>query len=635
MEEAPLKPQNPETSDDDDEEEEEKASNSSAFAEAIRARRHEREDAEPDASEESWFDQFNKGSEPAPESEAPAESISPAAEAPAVAVTLAEHERQNIPEHAPDQAGDEETAADLAAADFYDRVVETGDPDAAEAATLDVLESEPMAAAELPAEEEPETIPEEAPEAEAPELVEFDPAAPRELGEEDFIDLQQTAETEPEPAENDDADADSTSSAAHQTLPPVPPPNQPNSTGNVPPNPPVPPTGSGFGGFSGSGPGGPWGPAGGGPAFGGPQIPNFNASPAAAAASPDSRPRYERVDDGASPAAMALFGGIVGYLIGRRRGRIKTEKKLLPIQKKLEKQVTDMHWEMKAKEAKIRQLAREKARQNGQAAVETLAAAAAARQVAKSERPAAEAKVKPLVIKEASEVKGVPSRQRAPEARQLHGSAKTHEQQIGHMLMAGGALPLIAAGGRHELAAPKEIKGNQKNLEENVKRLTETRVETMNRADLLDVSEKIIIDGTSLRQIYESHLVGEHGLRRLVREHLRGGDLKKALRREIVEREIDFERDPALRDKIDPARAGASSGAAAPIGGKDALGRMIERASASLPADSEEKAFYKARANYETQQREIEEKKRQLVDLVFGITIAALAVIAALVYFLR
>ena len=32
---------------------------------------------------------------------------------------------------------------------------------------------------------------------------------------------------------------------------------------------------------------------------------------------------------------MALFGGIIGYLIGRRRGRIKTEKRLMPVQKKL------------------------------------------------------------------------------------------------------------------------------------------------------------------------------------------------------------------------------------------------------------------------------------------------------------
>ena len=57
-----------------------------------------------------------------------------------------------------------------------------------------------------------------------------------------------------------------------------------------------------------------------------------------------------------------------------------------------------------------------------------------------------------------------------------------------------------------------------------------------------------MIDGSSLRQIYETRLVGERGLRRLVAEHLRGGDLKRAFRREITEREIDFERDPAMRD---------------------------------------------------------------------------------------
>jgi len=71
---------------------------------------------------------------------------------------------------------------------------------------------------------------------------------------------------------------------------------------------------------------------------------------------------------------------------------------------------------------------------------------------------------------------------------------------------------------------------------------------TMTHSELLNVAEKVTIDGSSLRQIYESHLVGEKGMRRIIAVFLRGGNIKRALRRELVQKEMDFERDPILRD---------------------------------------------------------------------------------------
>jgi hypothetical protein len=72
---------------------------------------------------------------------------------------------------------------------------------------------------------------------------------------------------------------------------------------------------------------------------------------------------------------------------------------------------------------------------------------------------------------------------------------------------------------------------------------------TMSHGEVLKVAGGIKVEGNSLRQIYESHLVGEKGLRRVVAEYLRGGNFRKALKRELVEREKDFERDPKLRDQ--------------------------------------------------------------------------------------
>ena len=55
-----------------------------------------------------------------------------------------------------------------------------------------------------------------------------------------------------------------------------------------------------------------------------------------------------------------VVGGILGYLIGRRRGRIKTERRLLPIQNNLENQVKDLHETVDVKEREIRGLAADK-----------------------------------------------------------------------------------------------------------------------------------------------------------------------------------------------------------------------------------------------------------------------------------
>lgn len=60
-------------------------------------------------------------------------------------------------------------------------------------------------------------------------------------------------------------------------------------------------------------------------------------------------------------AKYVLAGGIVGYFLGRRRGRIKTERELLPVQHKLEKEVTTLQQQIALREAKIRQLAEQNA----------------------------------------------------------------------------------------------------------------------------------------------------------------------------------------------------------------------------------------------------------------------------------
>ena len=155
-------------------------------------------------------------------------------------------------------------------------------------------------------------------------------------------------------------------------------------------------------------------------------------------------------------------------------------------------------------------------------------------------------------------------------------------------------------------------------------------VETIPRAVLLTLSEQVIIDGSSLRQIYETHLVGEQGLRRLMAEHIHGGDLKKALRREIVERQIDFERDPAVRDVTMPIQLSASSGST--DNGKEALEKLLKQTDLAMETRSEETAFFKARAIYEASQLQQHKRQRRAIDISVAVLILILLALVVALY---
>ncbi|HEX4774203.1 MAG TPA: hypothetical protein VH234_01680 [Candidatus Saccharimonadales bacterium] len=503
--------------------------------------------------------------------EVPDEEEVSASEKPLAVKALAAEEARAIPENS--------EVPDVVAKNMLEEAEATGDLDAAAehavaaiGATIEELQSEEQkieAEALAPAAEvdeaEPET--EEAETGEPTEEVMFDRAA---------------EQPPDEPVEDEAAAAMTGAGTAGGGA--IPPPAPPGGSGAG-----IPPFGRGGPGFP---PGGPGGPA---------PIPTLSGNLYHTPITPNS-PAVERYDQG-NPAVTALVGGIIGYFIGRRRGRIKTEKRLLPIQKKLEKQVEDLHWEVKRKELAVRRLAVEKVRQNGPLVIERLVA----RPTAKTERQT-ERKVE---------------RKPAPEASQLHG-AKTHEH-LGHMLVTAEA-----AGSRRqkqpENVLAKKIETNRN--EQIPEHLRNRHIETLNRAELLTLSEKIIVDGTSLRQIYETHLIGERGLRRLVGEYLRGGEVKKVLRQEIVEHEIDFERDPAMRDL--PAQATPARASTAPAT-KSTLDKLVEQASAGL-GNQEALAYYKARAAYEAQEQEEQQSQRRLVDIGLATTITALIIVIAVLY---
>jgi|GEM_PF-5108320 len=80
--------------------------------------------------------------------------------------------------------------------------------------------------------------------------------------------------------------------------------------------------------------------------------------------------------------------------------------------------------------------------------------------------------------------------------------------------------------------------------------------------ELIRLSKKVTIDGVKLHEIYSAKRIDEAGLRAVIQEFLRGGNVRKQLTDEIVNKEKSFERDPGTRhltsDQVRDKLAGAS-----------------------------------------------------------------------------
>ena len=256
-----------------------------------------------------------------------------------------------------------------------------------------------------------------------------------------------------------------------------------------------------------------------------------------------------------------IVGGILGYLIGRRRGRIRTEKRLMPVQQKLEKEVKNLQLQLAARETAVRTLAFERLPEQRR------------REIAPAELPNSR-----LGLEKPARI-----------------------ERLGKAVVSA--------------EAPREVKPELRNIRSE-------HVKDMGRNELLLLSEKVIVEGATLRQIYEQHLIGERGLRHLVSEYLQGKDIRKDLRKEMVEREIDFERDPILRDAAYQTTGGGTASVS--------LKQLLEKVGASETPDDALISVAKLKAEAQEEAAAKKRTRRIIADTAMATVIVLLAALVTI-----
>lgn len=351
-----------------------------------------------------------------------------------------------------------------------------------------------------------------------------------------------------------------------------------------------------------------FGPSGGAPSF--PEQPAaaaFNKAPqkpVSEALSSHEAAHFERRGE----TRGLLVGGILGYLIGRRRGRIRTERQLKPIQARLEKQVTQLHETIAAKERQLRSAA----------ALQVEAQRQVIAPASTSERPAATI---------------------TPENTPLAPPPPPTER-LQPPIFEAPAVPLAAAtvAGevvRHELATPPPAEQAPTNTPEAArpKQIGPEQVAGLTTEELVAVSAQIKVGGENLQEIYSAKRISEPGLRAIVLEYVRGGNVKKALKRELLNKELTYERDPWMRKGLSARLASAGS----VVGGAgSAVATVATKAKPKIAEHSKKAKDVSKRLGTKAleQSRQLEQRNDELQRLIvrswLGITIFLLLIVIIL-----
>lgn len=302
-----------------------------------------------------------------------------------------------------------------------------------------------------------------------------------------------------------------------------------------------------------------------------PVSPGFNERPAIETSAPPAA--VPRVETGAfittadslhrervAQGRGLLVGLLVGHFIGKRRGRIKSEKILLPVQRKLEKQITDLQESITQKEQHIKSLVRDKfasikSHPERQKFIDKMS------ETRQATKPADRQEIKltnTAVVQAAS-----PEAVSKPVTRYAE-AAIIGSRAVGELVAGGVLLAAVSPNIPKHHNSIETIKDPEKlrtPFDQPPVIRFDKKVEDFSRTELLQTAQKIKIEGVNLKEMLELGRMNELGLRRIVKEFLEGGSISAVLSKELQEKELKFERDPRLRQLVSSGRPQDSGGA--------------------------------------------------------------------------
>ena len=203
-----------------------------------------------------------------------------------------------------------------------------------------------------------------------------------------------------------------------------------------------------------------------------------------------------------------LLGGAIGYMFGRRRGRKKTEAKLQPEINKKESEIDKLKGELEQSESAVRKNAVEKA------SSEVDSMPVESTEDRQSQQTKREKEFERTLDAEPAQL----------EQESVEAIAEKEEPNVGEAERLGNIETETSLMAR---AAERELRISAERSPRDVK--------TMTTPELLELADNIMLESTSLRELYELRKIDAPSMRRVVIEYMTGHNYERLLRKSLKE----------------------------------------------------------------------------------------------------